>query len=147
MKKKILFVCHGNICRSPMAEFIMKKLVKDAGKENLFEIESAATSIEEIGNDMYPPAKQCLQRHSIPFTHRQARQITKADYNYYNQIFVMDNNNLRWLNALGIKDVDNKIKLLMTLTGENRDVADPWYTHDFERTYNDLITALPTILE
>ena len=146
MKHKILFVCHGNICRSPMAEFMMKKLVKEAGREADFEIDSVATSTEEVGNDMYPPAKRCLRAHGVPFEHRQARQITMADYDHYDRIFVMDRNNLRWLRMLGIEDTDHKVALLMSLVGEDRDVADPWYTGDFERTYDDIATALPRLL-
>ena len=147
MKHKILFVCHGNICRSPMAEFMMKWLVKEAGREAEFEIDSAATSTEEIGNDMYPPAKRCLRAHGVPFEHRRARQVTKADYDHFDRIFVMDRNNLRWLRMIGIDDSDHKVRLLMSLAGEERDVADPWYTGDFERTYRDIAQALPSLLE
>ncbi|WP_314819014.1 low molecular weight protein-tyrosine-phosphatase [Alloprevotella tannerae] len=145
-QQKILFVCHGNICRSPMAEFLMKKLAKDAGREREFEIDSVATSTEEIGNDMYPPAQRCLRNHGVPFEHRAARQMTQADYDYYDRIFVMDRNNLRRLPMIGIEDKADKISLLMTLIGEDRDVADPWYTRDFEKTYADLCAALPRIL-
>lgn len=147
MKKRILFVCHGNICRSPMAEFMMKKLVKDAGRETDFEIDSVATSTEEIGNDMYPLAMRCLRAHGVPFEHRRARQITQADYDHYDRILVMDRNNLRWLQMLGIRDADRKVSLLMSLVGEPRDVADPWYTDNFERTYEDLRLALPRLLK
>ena len=94
-KVKILFVCLGNICRSPMAEMIMKKMVKDAGREEEFEISSAATSDEVIGYDIYPPAKECLRKHDIPFQKRGARQVTDEDYSYYDHIFVMDWANLR----------------------------------------------------
>ncbi len=148
MKQKILFVCHGNICRSPMAEFIMKKLVKDAGREDEFEIASAATSTEEIGNDIYPLAKACLLKHGISFTPREARQVTCSDYDYYDRIFLMDRNNLCWLrNVLPkVKDERGKIQLLMSLTGSNCDVADPWYTGDFERTYQDITEALSHLL-
>lgn len=147
MKKKILFVCHGNICRSPMAEFVMKKLVSDAGREADFEIDSGATSTEEIGNDMYPPAKRCLRAHGVPFERRQARQITQADCDYYDRIFVMDRNNLRWLQMLGLRVADHKVSLLMSLVGEPRDVADPWYTDNFEKTYEDINRALPRLLD
>ena len=146
MKHKILFVCHGNICRSPMAEFVMKKLVREQGREEEFEIDSAATSTEEIGNDMYPPAKRCLRAHGVPFAHRQARQVTQADYDHYDRIFVMDRNNLRWLRMIGIDDRCHKVRLLMSLVGEERDVADPWDTGDFERTYDDIARALPMLL-
>lgn len=147
MRKRILFVCHGNICRSPMAEFIMKKMVADADRVADFEIDSVATSTEEIGNDMYPPAKRCLKAHGVPFVRRQARQITQADYDRFDRIFVMDRNNLRWLQMLGIHDTDHKISLLMELAGEQRDVADPWYTDNFEKTYQDICKALPQLLE
>ena len=147
MKHKILFVCHGNICRSPMAEFMMKQLVREVGREAEFEIDSVATSTEEIGNDMYPPAKRCLRAHGVPFEHRRARQITNADYDHFDRIFVMDGNNLRWLKMLGFNDNDNKVRLLMSLVGENRDVADPWYTGNFERTYDDIAMALPKLLQ
>ncbi len=146
MKHKILFVCHGNICRSPMAEFMMKQLVRDRGLEDEFEIDSVATSTEETGNDMYPPARRCLRAHGVPFEHRGARQITKADFDRFDRIFVMDRNNLRWLRMLGFNEKDEKVRLLMSLVGEERDVADPWYTGDFERTYSDISTALPRLL-
>lgn len=146
MKHKILFVCHGNICRSPMAEFMMKQLVRNRGLEDEFEIDSVATSTEEIGNDMYPPAQRCLRAHGVPFEHRGARQITKADFNRFDRIFVMDSNNLRWLRMLGFNEKDEKVRLLMSLVGEERDVADPWYTGNFERTYNDIAKALPRLL-
>lgn len=146
MKHKILFVCHGNICRSPMAEFMMKRLVSEAGREAEFEIDSVATSTEEIGNDMYPPARRCLRAHGVPFEHRRARQITQADYDHFDSIFVMDSNNLRWLKMLGFDDKDRKVSLLMSLVGEERDVADPWYTGNFERTFDDIAMALPRIL-
>lgn len=138
---KVLFVCHGNICRSPMAEFIMKKMVKDAGKENEFEIASAATSTEEIGNDIYPPAKRTLNLHGIPFERRAARRITAEDYSCFDHIFVMDRNNLRNLERM-FPGKNANVSLLMSLTGNARDVADPWYTGDFEETYNDITQAL-----
>ena len=97
---KIMFVCHGNICRSPMAEFVMKALVAEAGLTDLFEISSAATSREEIGNDIYPPAQQKLREKGIPFSSRHARQITQEDYRYYDSIIAMDQNNLNWLRRI-----------------------------------------------
>ena len=156
MKQKILFVCHGNICRSPMAEFIMKKMVEDAGHQDEYEIGSAATSTEEVGNDLYPPAQRCLRNHGIPFTHRRARQMTQADYDHYDRIFLMDDNNYAWLarrmpdlfhrTPAGWADREDKTALLMTLVGERRDVADPWYTGDFECTYGDILRALSSLL-
>lgn len=133
-----------------MAEFMMKKAVKDAGLGSEFEIASAATSREEIGNDIYPPAKETLRRHGVPFTSRAARQMTRADYDHYDHIFLMDRNNARLLGRL-IPDIftgdrDNKVRLLMSLTGEERDVADPWYTGDFEKTYEDISEAILKLL-
>ena len=144
--EKVLFVCHGNICRSPMAEFIMKKMVKDEGRENEFEIASAATSREEIGNDVYPPAKAELRRHGVPFQSRRARQITQGDMLHYDRIFVMDSNNLRNLRRMFGEPLPAKVQPLMSLLGESRDVADPWYTGDFESTYRDITAALRSYL-
>lgn len=142
MKKKILFVCHGNICRSPMAEFVLKNL----DETGAFDIASAAVSTEETGNDIYPPAQRKMQEKGIPFTHRAARQMTKADYDYYDFIVCMDRSNLRWMRyILGFEpEVDagtperHKVSLMMHWAGEDRDVADPWYTGDFERAYKDI---------
>ena len=152
-REKILFVCHGNICRSPMAEMMLKKMALDKGLEGQLEIASAATSTEEIGNDIYPPAKACLRRHGIPFTPRSARQMTEEDYHYYDRIYVMDHNNLRYLHwhmphivrdygRQHYADSQGKIQRLMELTSHSRDVADPWYTGDFEQTYDDIFQAL-----
>lgn len=157
MKTRILFVCHGNICRSPMAEMIMKKMVADRGLEHLYHIESAATSTEEIGNDIYPPAKAELRRQGVPFTSRGAWQMQEQDYQRFDHIFVMDTNNLRWLNMRmpaivqyrngRYADPTGKIRLLMTLAGREADVADPWYTGNFNRTYRDICEALTALLE
>lgn len=129
-----------------MAEFMMKQLVREQGREAEFEIDSVATSTEEIGNDMYPPAQRCLRAHGVPFEHRGARQITTADFQRADLLLVMDRNNLRWLRMLGFNNEDEKVRLLMSLAGEERDVADPWYTGDFERTYDDIAMALPSLL-
>ena len=147
MKVKILFVCHGNICRSPMAEFVMRKLVAELapGSEfsaEEFEIASAATSTEEIGNPVYPPARRMLAMHGIDCSGKTARQMTVRDYEYYDYIVLMDRNNLRnlrWILPAELqKDPKHKISLLMDWVGESRDVADPWYTGDFVATWNDV---------
>ena len=139
MKYKILFVCHGNICRSPMAEFVMKDLVRQMGIEQQFEIASAATSREEIGNAVYPPARRKLAEHGISCDGKTSRQITMDDYRHYDYIIAMDQNNLRNLRKMLGEDVDNKISLLMDYTSRPADVADPWYTGDFDATWNDVV--------
>ena len=145
--KKILFICHGNICRSPMAEFVMKRLVAEAGLEARFEIASAATSTEEIGNPVYPPARRKLAEHGIACAGKTARQITRADYKHYDYIIAMDHNNLRNLRRLLGDDTDGKISLLMDYTSRHGDVADPWYTGDFEATWRDVIEGCTDLLE
>ena len=145
--KKIIFVCHGNICRSPMAEFIFKDLIRRKGIENEFYIESAAVSTEEIGNPIYPPAKRCLNAHGIPFDkNKTARQITRADYDRFDLIICMDRMNLRWLRYIIPDDPQNKVHLMMSYADIDRDVADPWYTGDFEATYRDITTACESFL-
>ena len=143
---RILFVCHGNICRSPMAEFIMKKIVDDRGLSDEFHIESCATSNEEIGNDVYPPAKDELRRHGVPFTKRCARRMTPADYDSYDHIIAMDHQNLRNMERFVNGDPQRKVSLMMTHAGEDRDVADPWYTDNFSITYDDLFRACSGLL-
>ena len=147
MKKKILFVCHGNICRSPMAEFVMKWLVKEAGREGEFEIASAATSTEEIGNPVYPPARRKLAEHGISSAGKYARQITRRDYQYYDLIVGMDQWNLRNMCRMLGGDPDGKICLLMDYTDRPGDVADPWYTGDFEATWRDVLEGCEGMLE
>ncbi|MBR3071683.1 low molecular weight protein-tyrosine-phosphatase [Fibrobacter sp.] len=198
---KILFVCHGNICRSPMAEFVMKKLVRDlpaVGKRKIssstkfgvetdtalsatdFEIASAATSTEEIGNPVYPPARRMLASHGIDCSGKTARQMTVADYNHYDYIVLMDQNNLRNLRWILPRDIyerelaqfqdarksaqyrdarkpaqnhdvressTHKISLLMDWAGKSRDVADPWYTGDFEATWQDVNEGCKAMLQ
>ena len=135
---KILFVCHGNICRSPMAEFVMKDMVKKLNIADRFEIASAATSTEEIGNEVYPPAKRKLSEHGISCKGKTSRQMTKEDYAYYDFIIAMDRNNLRNITRITGGDPDGKVSLLMDFTASPRDVADPWYTGDFEKTWQDV---------
>ena len=144
---KILFVCHGNICRSPMAEFVMKRMVKDAGREAQFEIASAATSTEEIGNPVYPPARRILAEHGIGCAGKTARQMTRQDYDYFDQIVAMDRNNLRNLKRMFGEDTQHKISLLMDYTHRPGDVADPWYTGDFEATWRDVSDGCEGLLK
>ena len=118
---KILFVCHGNICRSPMAEYILKALLRARGLEDRYYVESAAVSTEEIGNPIYPPARRCLNQHGIPFDVRQARQITRADYDRFDRIICMDASNLRLIQRIIPSDPEGKIHLMMSYTGRSRD--------------------------
>ena len=130
-----------------MAEFILKALVKAKGLENQFHIESAAVSTEEIGNPIYPPAKRCLRQHGVPFDEdKRARQITRADYARFDRIICMDASNLRWLRRILPDDPDRKIHLLMSYTGMGRDVADPWYTGDFETAFQDILEGCEAML-
>ena len=144
---KILFVCHGNICRSPMAEFVMKDLLNKKGIAGQFEIASAATSTEEIGNPVYPPAKRKLKEHGISCEGKTARQMTKKDYAYYDYIIAMDRLNLRNMPRFVGNDPDNKISLLMDFTNHPGDVADPWYTGDFDATLNDVCEGCVGIIK
>lgn len=144
--KKILFVCHGNICRSPMAEYIMKHLIQEAGKEKEYEIASAATSTEEIGNPVYPPARRKLAEHGIRCDGHAARQITCHDYAYYDLIIGMDSYNMRNMNCFFGGDPDGKLHMLMDFTDHPGDVADPWYTGNFEATWQDCLEGCKRLL-
>ena len=144
---KILFVCHGNICRSPMAEFVLKDMVKKRGLERSYEIASAATSREEIGNPVYPPARRKLAEHGIGCAGHHARQMTKYDYGYYDLIICMDYANVRNAARITGGDPKNKICLLLDFTDRpGQEVADPWYTGDFEATWQDVIEGCEGLL-
>ena len=145
--KNILFICHGNICRSPMAEFVMKDLVKKAGLAPQFHIESAATSREEIGNPVYPPARRKLAEHGISCDGHAARQLTNQDYDKYDLLIGMDSANLRDMHRLCGGDFAGKLHLLMDYTHYPRDVADPWYTEDFEATWQDVLEGCQGLLK
>lgn len=158
---RVLFICHGNICRSPMAEYIFKDMVEKRGLIDSFEIASAATSREEIwgseGNPIYPPAKQELHRRGIGntaytnFAAKRARQVTKLDYNYYDYLLCADTNNIRNTIRITGEDVDNKISLLLDYAlrdnRHGRSIADPWYSGDFVQTYNDIVEGCEGFLE
>ena len=135
---KILFVCHGNICRSPMAEYLMKELVKKAGREAEFEIASAATSDEEIGNPVYPPVREILSRRGISCKGKTARQLRRDDYDRYDYFIGMDSANRRNMFRLFDNDPKGKVSLLLDYTDHPRDVADPWYTRNFSQTEKDI---------
>ena len=143
---KILFVCHGNICRSPMAEFVMKRLVREQGLEKDFWIASAATSREELGNPVYPPARRKLWEHGMSCSGKTAVQMTKADYAKYDHIIGMDSMNYRNIMRIIKSDPDNKVSLLLDFTEHPHSVADPWYSGDFDTTYNDVLTGCQALL-
>lgn len=144
---RILFICHGNICRSPMAEFVMKHLVSKAGRAADFHIESAATSTEEIGNPVYPPARRKLAEHGIGCEGKRARQLCRADYDRFDLLIGMDEWNLRNMNRICGGDPDHKLHLLMDYTNRPADVADPWYTGNFEATWRDVLEGCTALLQ
>jgi len=142
--KKIMFLCHGNICRSPMAEYVMKDIVRKAGLEDQFMITSGAVSDEEWGNPIYPPAQRKLREKGIPFGHHSAHKISAKEFAEQDVVVVMDRSNLRWLSRI-VGDMTG-VHLMMEYAGEMRDVADPWYTGDFETTYNDVVEGCKGLL-
>ena len=147
MKHRILFVCHGNICRSPMAEFVMKDLVSKAGLDDQFYIESAATSTEEIGNEVYPPAKRKLAEHGISCKGKTARQMTRSDYQRFDLLIGMDDWNIRNMTRIAGGDPEGKIHKLLDYTARKGDVADPWYTGDFDATWRDVTEGCRELLK
>ena len=145
---KILFVCHGNICRSPMAEFAMKDLVKKAGLENEFHIESAACTRDELGNPVYPPARRELAGHGIDCAGKTARLLTREDYRRYDLLIGMDDENMWDMRRICGGDPDRKIHMLMEYAGRpGSEVADPWYTRDFKTTWRDVEDGCKGLLE
>lgn len=145
--KNILFVCHGNICRSTMAEFVMKDLVHKAGREEEFHIQSAATHRDEIGSDTHYGTKEILKLKGVPFTPRHAVQMVKADYEKYDLIIGMDSENMTYIKRIIGEDTENKVHLLLSFAGEKRSVADPWYTGDFDKTYDDVVKGCTALLQ
>ena len=139
---KILFCCHGNICRSPMGEYVLRDMVKKAGMADRFEIASAAVSTEELGNPVYPPARRELKCHGIDCAGHRARQITRRDLDYYDRILYMDRRNERWLNRMFPGQWQEKCRPLL-----DRDVADPWYTGDFTATWEDICEGCRKLME
>jgi protein-tyrosine phosphatase len=157
---KIIFLCHGNICRSPMAEYVMKDLVSKAGLESRFEITSGAVSDEEWFNPIYPPAQRKLREKGVSFGKHSAHKISPAEFKEQDLVIVMDRSNLRWLTrivgdyssvetgkALEGSDISGKVHMMMEFAGLSRDVADPWYTGDFEQTYQDVLAGCKGLLE
>ena len=145
---KIMFLCHGNICRSPMAEYVMKDLVAKSGLEDRFEITSGAVSDEEWFNPIYPPAQRKLREKGVPFGKHSAHKISRAEFDAQDLVVVMDRSNLRWLSRIVGEDaMKGKVRMMMDFAGVSRDVADPWYTGDFEQTYQDVLAGCKGIIE
>ena len=144
---KIMFVCLGNICRSPMAEFVFKKMLADKGLQKEFFVCSSATSTEEIGNPVYPPARRELLKHSISCEGKRAVQLKKSDYDTYDYFICMDDSNVRNILRIFGDDKDNKVSKLLQWADSEKSVADPWYTGNFEVTYNDIVTGCMAIIE
>lgn len=145
--KKILFVCHGNICRSPMAEFVMKNLVRQAGLERKIQVDSAAANNDEIGNGMHRGTRAKLSEMRIPFDEHIARKLTVSDGERYDLILAMDSENLYYMRRILKPDAHEKIHLLLEYAGEKRDIADPWYTGNFDETYDDIDKGCRALLE
>ena len=145
--KRIMFVCHGNICRSPMAEFVMRMLVREAGREDEFFIRSSATSTDELGNPVYPPARREMAKHGIDTTGKVSVQLSYSDYEKYDLFIGMDSANIRNMTRMLGGDPEGKIRKLMDYTSRGGDVADPWYTGDFETTWRDVLDGCTELLK
>ena len=137
---RVLFICHGNICRSPMAEFLFKDYVNKKGKSSLFKIDSMATSSEEIGNGIHRGTRMILNKYNIKYDNHIAKRVTSSDYDNYDFIIAMDNNNLYYLKRI-FNNMD-KVHLLLEYSNLNRDISDPWYTGDFDTTYDDIMIGI-----
>ena len=138
----VLFVCHGNICRSPMAEFLFKNYLNKKGVLDKFYVDSKATSREEIGNGVYPGAKKILDKYNIDYSHKRASQIDKYDYNKFDYIIAMDEYNMYNIERIFGKDINNKVHLLLSFAGISRDISDPWYTGNFIQTEKDILLGI-----
>lgn len=143
---KVLFVCHGNICRSPMAEFVFHNMIQEQGLTDCFQVASAATSREEIGNPVHYGTRRKLNEEGIPIWNRQAVQITKKDYQTYDYLIAMDYQNLRNIERITGKDKDHKVHLLLDFTDRPGNIADPWYTGNFDQTYEDVVEGCQGLL-
>ena len=144
---RVLFLCHGNICRSPMAEFIFRDMVNKRGLSDCFSIASAATSREELGNPVYPPARRILKAHGIDCMGKTARQITKADYQEYDYLLAAETYNIRNMMRIIGSDPDKKVYRLLDFSNSPRDIADPWYTGDFRITWDDIVEGCEGFLK
>ena len=144
---KIMFVCHGNICRSPMAEFVMKNLVSERGLDGKISVFSSATSTEEIGNDIHPGTRRTLDKYGVKYTRREAVQLERRDYEKYDLFVGMDSANIRNMHRIFGADSKNKVVKLLDLTPHGGDVADPWYTGNFEDTYRDICKGCTALIE
>ena len=144
---RVLFICHGNICRSVSAQYIFEQLIREKGVEEEFFVDSAATSTEEIGNPIYPPMRSALESHGVPIGSHRARQVKRHEYEEYDYIIAMDEENVRDMLRLFGGDPDKKIHALLGFAGENREVADPWYTGNFDETYEDVLKGCKGLLQ
>lgn len=144
---KVLFVCHGSICRSPMAEYLFKDMVRKAGLQDKFLIASAATSTEEIGSDINPPARRMLEQNGIPCGRHCARQVRRSDYDGSDYILIMDERNRGNIMRIFGNDPDNKVRALLSYTEHPRDISDPWYTHDYRKAFDDIAEGCTAFLD